>query len=157
VKALTLWQPWATLWVEGPKVYETRSWRTVYRGPLLVHAAKRWSSEQQELTLYGPIARALHERGYSTLHLTRRAAVGLVVLEDCLPTGQLQSVLAEEELAMGEFSPGRWAWQRGAAVALPEPIDMRGHQGLWEVPAGLQKELRRQVVRAGIDPVLFDL
>ncbi|NEQ45665.1 MAG: ASCH domain-containing protein [Leptolyngbya sp. SIOISBB] len=40
-KIITLWQPWASLVAYGFKQYETRSWATNYRGPLLIHAAKR--------------------------------------------------------------------------------------------------------------------
>ncbi len=41
MKALTLWQPWASLIALGVKTIETRSWSTDYRGPLAIHAAKR--------------------------------------------------------------------------------------------------------------------
>lgn len=41
MKALTLWQPWASLVALGIKTIETRSWSTQYRGPLAIHAAKR--------------------------------------------------------------------------------------------------------------------
>ncbi len=40
MKAITLWQPWATLVAIGAKRFETRSWSTHYRGPLAIHAAK---------------------------------------------------------------------------------------------------------------------
>ncbi len=39
MKALTVWQPWATLVAIGAKRIETRSWSTSYRGPLAIHAA----------------------------------------------------------------------------------------------------------------------
>lgn len=38
LRALTLHQPWTTFVVAGTKGYETRSWRTSYRGWLAVHA-----------------------------------------------------------------------------------------------------------------------
>lgn len=40
MKAISLTQPWATLIAIGAKAIETRSWRTEYRGPLAIHAAK---------------------------------------------------------------------------------------------------------------------
>lgn len=40
MKAITIWQPWASLLVCGEKKYETRSWATSYRGPIAIHAAK---------------------------------------------------------------------------------------------------------------------
>ena len=41
MKALTVWQPWASLIALGVKTIETRSWHTSYRGPLAIHAASR--------------------------------------------------------------------------------------------------------------------
>jgi hypothetical protein len=38
-KAITLWQPWAYLLVQGIKKFETRGWPTKYRGPLAIHAS----------------------------------------------------------------------------------------------------------------------
>ena len=39
MKALTIIQPWATLLAAGKKRIETRSWKTNYRGEILIHAA----------------------------------------------------------------------------------------------------------------------
>lgn len=39
MKAITIWQPWASLIAIGAKQYETRSWKTDYRGPIAIHAA----------------------------------------------------------------------------------------------------------------------
>lgn len=39
-KALTLWEPWASLCALGVKTIETRSWSTKYRGRLILHASK---------------------------------------------------------------------------------------------------------------------
>jgi activating signal cointegrator 1 len=41
MKAISLWQPWASLWFTDSKIHETRHWSTRHRGPLYVHAAKR--------------------------------------------------------------------------------------------------------------------
>jgi len=41
MKALTLYQPWASLIALGEKRFETRSWWTGYRGPILIHAGKK--------------------------------------------------------------------------------------------------------------------
>ncbi len=46
IRGLTLTKPWATLVALGHKRIETRSWSTVYRGPIAIHAAKglpRWA------------------------------------------------------------------------------------------------------------------
>lgn len=38
MKALTIKEPWATLIIDGYKKYEFRSWKTKYRGKILIHA-----------------------------------------------------------------------------------------------------------------------
>ncbi|HVM07165.1 MAG TPA: ASCH domain-containing protein [Acidimicrobiales bacterium] len=40
MKAISLWQPWASLIAYGVKTIETRSWSTPYRGRIAIHAAK---------------------------------------------------------------------------------------------------------------------
>ena len=40
MKVLTIKQPWATLIMQKDKRFEFRSWRTKYRGDLLIHAGK---------------------------------------------------------------------------------------------------------------------
>ena len=104
MKALTLTQPWATLVAIGAKRIETRSWRTSYRGPLAIHAAKgfpKWAREfaQDDWTCFGALkpGHAAHLK-LSGVRLIpsetgRRAAgelpIGAVVavrdLVDCLP------------------------------------------------------------------------
>jgi hypothetical protein len=45
MKALSIRQPWPHLVVTGRKRIENRTWRTAYRGPLLVHAGSQWHGE----------------------------------------------------------------------------------------------------------------
>ena len=40
MKVITIKQPFASLIAEGIKEYEFRTWKTKYRGPILIHAAK---------------------------------------------------------------------------------------------------------------------
>jgi hypothetical protein len=40
-KAISIRQPWAWLIVNGFKDVENRSWKTKYRGPVLVHAGRK--------------------------------------------------------------------------------------------------------------------
>lgn len=46
MKALTIKEPWATLIIEGYKEYEFRSWKTNYRGKILIHAGKSLEKER---------------------------------------------------------------------------------------------------------------
>lgn len=51
MKALSVRQPWAWLIVHGGKDIENRTWKTAYRGPVLIHAAKK-----VDLTAYNSLA-----------------------------------------------------------------------------------------------------
>jgi hypothetical protein len=57
MKALTLWQPWASLMAHGLKTIETRPvtafWAKNFRGSLAIHAAKNWNEDVLELLKLG--------------------------------------------------------------------------------------------------------
>ena len=59
MKAISLWQPWATLIAVGAKRLETRSWESRYQGELAIHAAKRWTADEQDLIQASPFREAL--------------------------------------------------------------------------------------------------
>lgn len=45
MKTITIKQPWATLIAKGYKEYEFRTWKTKYRGDILIHAGKSVDKE----------------------------------------------------------------------------------------------------------------
>lgn len=50
MKAISMWQPHGSLLTTGAKPYETRSWSTKFRGPILIHAAQHFvRSEFEEI------------------------------------------------------------------------------------------------------------
>jgi hypothetical protein len=133
MKALSLWQPWASLWLTDRKLHETRHWATRYRGPLLVHAAKRMVSNIDEQLLE---VVADEFGGHWSMDLPRGAIIGRLELIDIVPTESLpktHSVL--DDYVCGDFSPGRFAWKRGAFEVFKQPIPYRGMQTIFEVPA----------------------
>lgn len=46
MKALTIKEPWASLIINEYKTYEFRSWKTNYRGKILIHAGKSLEKNQ---------------------------------------------------------------------------------------------------------------
>ena len=48
MKAITIKQPFATLIAEGLKEYEFRTWKTKYRGEILIHAGKSVDKKAME-------------------------------------------------------------------------------------------------------------
>ena len=45
MKVLSIKEPWATLIINGYKEYEFRTWKTNYRGKILIHASKNIEKE----------------------------------------------------------------------------------------------------------------
>lgn len=129
MKAITLWQPWATLIAIGAKRYETRSWSPHYRGPLAIHAAKTG----RDIARYRgrpKIEEALTRAGYSFDTLPLEAMVCTARLEEVLPA----EVVVRQGLAddFGDYGAGRFAWRLVDVRPLVEPVPTRGWQGFWE-------------------------
>lgn len=130
MKALTLWQPWATLVCLGLKQYETRSWRTPYRGPLVIHAAARPVMREE---VSGEIIQALKAAGLTSPG-TLPLGVGLCIVElvDCLWVERVRPLISDQERAFGNYAPGRYAWKLENVQPFPEPVKARGYQLLWD-------------------------
>ena len=124
MKALTLTQPWASLYLTPRKRIETRSWPTRHRGSLAIHAAKGWTLADRKLAFMA---------GYATDELPRAAVIGCIYLQDCLPiTDNFTVGMPVEEITWGNYAPGRYAWQRREFVFTFEPVPAKGALGLWE-------------------------
>lgn len=125
MKAYTVYQPYAYATVAGVKHYETRTRRTNIRGRVAVHAAK---GKPRFVTL--AVDMALPE----TMKLHFGAVVGTVEIVDCVPVEKIMHTLTERERALGDFSPGRFAWVLRNPVMFEKPIPARGRQGWWNWP-----------------------
>jgi hypothetical protein len=115
MKAISIWQPWATWIAEGRKHIETRTWRTHYRGPLLVCAAKRWD--------WNFAGRSSYRFG---------VAVAVVDLIDCRPMTP-----ADADSALCDYQPGLYAWVL-ANIREITPFPVRGKQAIFEVDIRLE-------------------
>lgn len=129
VKALSLWEPWASLMRSGRKTIETRGWSTNHRGTLLICAAKRRNVSELSYLLEDRAFRdALgvdigepgdvvsqrelnQEAGAVDVRLLYGYAVALVDLVDVVTTVLGRTFAAERgEEAFGDYSAGRFAW-----------------------------------------------
>lgn len=133
MKAISLWEPFGSLLAAGLKKYETRGWKTDYRGLIAIHAAKRKIQPDDLKPMMGhwqlqrflyptPNSHKLYEPPYGCV-------IAVCELLDCQPTEAL-SVSAQER-AVGDWSPGRWAWELDVVRVLPQPIPARGYQNIW--------------------------
>ncbi|MHB0976875.1 MAG: ASCH domain-containing protein [Candidatus Aquicultorales bacterium] len=133
MKAISIWQPWASLIAIGAKRYETRSWLTTYRGPIAIHASKTKTFLNDLKDGWLPrIDRALADAEVAEISLG-----AIIAVADLTATYTTENITAlpetsKDELAFGDFSSGRYAWELENVVMLEKPIPCRGRQGLWE-------------------------
>ena len=158
MKALTIYQPWATLITLGVKHMETRSWDTKYRGPVAIHAGLAWPCRIGEHALIGEFDIERDQSGLllrgKSLSWPYRLPMGAVVAIGDL--FQTRSTTAtghhpdDRERALGDHSPGRYAFSITSISRLPNPIPAVGHQGFWDwrMPDGLNQQLRYPIGEA---------
>lgn len=125
MRAISLWQPWASLWLTNLKIHETRAWSTKHRGWLIVQAAKHRDSDCNDFA---------REMGMDPDQLPYGAILGAVDLVSCMWMVDTSPAHHEDGIC-GNWAPGRFAWRKGRCVTLPSPIPYRGRQTLFDVPA----------------------
>lgn len=145
IKAVTIWQPWATLIILLEKLNETRSWPTNHRGPLAIHAAQCLDREACETE---PIKSILTKHGYSADTLPTGAILGtatiagmwkswdverkrLILAEPASEEGTIYKEITDQEFALGDYCEGRYAWELRDVHRFAEPIPAKGKQRLW--------------------------
>lgn len=144
MKAISLWQPWASAIAVGIKKIETRSWQSSYRGPIAIHATKKLTPEMREwwrvhveLLTEETMFQAAGIADCDDLPLG--AIVATAVLVDIRPTEWLreQAIVNKSgrgsmEYWWGDYSPGRFGWMLSDVRRLTDPVPATGKQGLWE-------------------------
>ena len=138
MKSLSLLQPWASLIIMRQKRLETRSWKTTYRGPLLIHASSKLPSgvQAKEFARY-PNFKNIIEDMYE---LPYGAVIGMVNLVGIYPTEDVTGEtlmnmgFSDQERAFGDYTPGRYAWALEDVLPFEKPIPYKGSLSLWEFP-----------------------
>ncbi len=157
MKAITLYEPYATLVALQEKKFETRPRNLHYRGVLAIHAAKTIPDRAMRVLRSGPCLATLKRRGIRIGPLARPdlwlplgRVVAVCELIETFPITESETrafvpvpgVAAFEikvvippplpERQWGDYTPGRYAYMLFNIKKLPEPIPARGLQGLWE-------------------------
>lgn len=138
-RALSMWQPWASLVAKGIKKIETRSRRTKHSGVTLIHAAKHWTRAEAEALQrfredWPEVCRRL-----SADRLPLGAIVAVAWLDDCVEMTDewIREVRrrAPMEYRMGAYLRGRFGLELLDVVELVTPIPFKGNQGYpFQVP-----------------------
>ncbi|MGM9881548.1 MAG: ASCH domain-containing protein [Bacilli bacterium] len=122
MKVLTIKEPWATLIISGYKMYEFRSWKTNYRGKILIHAGMSLEEE------YVPRFKE-YDLKYSS-----GAIIGEATLTDCiLVNDDFNRKLSEINPIVYETSghTRNYAWKFENVIKYEKTIPCRGKLGLW--------------------------
>lgn len=163
MRAITLYQPWASLWIGGAKVFETRSWMDsrLVGERIAVHASTKFTRDTKRMCYLSPFAAALGAMGFNNPgDLPMGCVLGTLVIDAIYSTNDLRRDielspfatsrnaetmrrhLAEaqrsDEQSFGDFSPNRYIWHGTDRDRLRRPIPWRGERRLWYVPMELR-------------------
>ena len=122
MKALTIREPWASLIVTGYKKYEFRSWKTNYRGKILIHAGL--NLEKDMLNRF---------KDYD-IECVKGAIIGEAEIVDCILVDkefndQLRKI---DPIVYGRSNHTEtYAWKLDNVIKYDTPIFCKGKLGLW--------------------------
>lgn len=122
MKCLTVKQPWASLIIEGYKQYEFRSWKTNYRGKILIHAGKTLEKDMLDRFL------EYH------LDYDLGAIIGEAELVDCILVDEKFSTELRkiDSVVYGRSNHvEKYAWKLVNIKKYEHPIYAKGKLGLW--------------------------
>ena len=123
MKVITLKQPWATLVAEGIKKYEFRTWKTNYRGKVLIHAGA--GIEKKELIKFKDL----------NLEYPSKRIIAEVEIEDCLELDDAlnDKIISENNIAYGSKKRTGYAWKLKNAKKINIDKEINGKLGLWNI------------------------
>jgi hypothetical protein len=147
MKALTLWQPWASLIAIGAKRVETRCWTTKYRGELAIHSAgnmpPNWlGASRHQAGFRDELAEVLNSRrdrddrnGFRVDDAVRKLPFGKVLcivrLQEIIPTALVRDEVSQRDRIFGNYEEGRYAWFLELKEVFDLPIPAKGSRMLW--------------------------
>ena len=124
MKVITVKQPFASLIAEGLKEYEFRTWKTKYRGDILIHAGK------------GIDKKAMKKFEYLNLDYPSGCIIAKAKIVDCVYVDQdIRKLLKEKDEKVYHRVIKDNSWNgygfKIDNVKKIEPIPIKGQLGLW--------------------------
>ena len=135
MKAITLWQPWASLISAGVKRIETRSWSApaaLLGERIAIHAGK---------TVFSVGDGAIFDRRVDVVlgpgwkrNIPRGAVVATAVLAGCeeMSEGNPERWPCGDEELFGDYGVGRFMWRLAEVELVEPPVPATGHPGFWD-------------------------
>lgn len=158
MKAISLWEPWASAMALGLKKNETRDWPISHRGDIVICSAKRKMTRDDLETL-----EILVKPSAPEFTLTYGCALCVVEVYDCVRSELFHDAverrhgvtslykgrpLTQAEAALGDYSHGRWVWLTRNLRRLTTPVPVTGKQGIFILPPDVEAKVREQLGRA---------
>lgn len=149
MKALTIWQPWASLIIEGVKPYEFRSWpapRSIWGQRIAIHAGARPVRKGEVAVLVASLRRAeawttaLKSEALAFLEHVHTAPgmlplsciLGTVVIGEPIPSTRIIAGFGGPVNDSDRVEHSNWAWPLTSIERLLPPEPARGAQGFWD-------------------------
>lgn len=109
MKAISIRQPWAWLIVNGYKDIENRSWRTKYRGQVLIHASQGVKKAEYER------AKELTDRLGIALPTSFETGgiVGVAIITDCVEQSESPWFFGEKGFVLSDARPLEFIQMKG--------------------------------------------
>ena len=122
MKVITIKQPWASLIAEGYKEYEFRTWKTKYRGDILIHAGK------------GIDSKAMKTYENYNLSYPRGCIIAVAKITDCLDVNdELKNNLKNNEVYSNIIKSNKSYYAfKLENVNKIKPIPINGKLSLWD-------------------------
>ena len=124
MKVITIKQPWATLIAKGYKEYEFRTWKTKYRGDILIHAGKE--IDREAMTRFKDL----------NLEYLKGCIIAKAKITDCIYVDDnfRKKVISKNPTVYKGLNNTEW---RGYGFKIEEveeirPIEINGKLSLWE-------------------------
>ena len=121
MKVLILKQPWASLVANGYKIYEFRTWKTNYRGEILIHAGCCVDKDAlDKVKDYG-------------LQFPKKRILCKVLLEDCIEIDDDFNKMVRDldSNVYGHKDRVGYAWKFDKINKLDLNYEVNGQLGLW--------------------------
>jgi hypothetical protein len=138
-KAISVWQPYATLIASGAKKFETRTWApgSLHMGePVLIHASKRWAEAERDQCYDQEFYMALLRAKLRGLWDFDAPPLGCIVavatFNSAWRSEELLPKISAQERHFGAYGPGYWGWHFPEVKPI-KPVPYRGRQGLFSV------------------------
>lgn len=121
MKTITLKRPWATLVNEGIKKYEFRSWKTNYRGKILIHAGS--GIDKKEVKKFSGL-------GYE---FPAKKIIAIVEITDCIKIDAdfNKKIISENNISYGLKERNGYAWKLENVKKIKCDEEVNGKLSFW--------------------------